>query len=57
MWRPPRRAGKLLIGVALLVLLIAGAITFVNRRSESNALAKETELVAVPTVAVSAASR
>jgi RND family efflux transporter MFP subunit len=51
---PPAPAGraKLLIGVALLVLLIAGAITYLNRRSETKALAKETEAVSVPTVVV-----
>jgi len=48
----PAGRGKLLVAVALLVLLIGGAITFLNRRSESNALAKETEAVSVPTVAV-----
>jgi len=56
--RPPDRSpapasrAKLLVAVALLILLIAGAITFLNRRSETNALAKETEAVSVPTVAV-----
>jgi membrane fusion protein, multidrug efflux system len=51
---PPASAGrgKLLVAVALLILLIAGAITFLNRRTETNALAKETEAVAIPTVAV-----
>jgi membrane fusion protein, multidrug efflux system len=51
---PPAPTGraKLLVGIALLILLIAGAITFLNRRSEANALAKETEAVAIPTVAV-----
>jgi multidrug efflux system membrane fusion protein len=51
---PPASAGrgKLLVAVALLVLLVAGAITFLNRRTETNALAKETEAVAIPTVAV-----
>jgi multidrug efflux system membrane fusion protein len=44
--------GKLLIGAALLVLITAGAVTFLNRNTESNALAKETETVSVPTVAV-----
>ncbi len=48
----PAGRGKLLVGVALLVLLVAGGITFLNRRSETNALAKETEAVAIPTVAV-----
>jgi len=36
----------------LLVLLTAGAVTFINKNSESNALAKETEAVSIPTVAV-----
>jgi multidrug efflux system membrane fusion protein len=48
----PTSRAKMLVGVALLVLLIAGAITFLNRRSEANALVKETEAVAVPNVAV-----
>jgi RND family efflux transporter MFP subunit len=43
---------KLLIGAALLVLITAGAVTFLNRKSETDALAKETEAVSVPTVAV-----
>jgi RND family efflux transporter MFP subunit len=51
---PPAPTGraKILVGVVLLVLLIAGAITFLNRRSEANALAKETEAVSIPNVAV-----
>jgi multidrug efflux system membrane fusion protein len=51
---PPAPAGRatLLISVALVILLVAGLITFLNRRSEANALVKETEAVAVPTVAV-----
>ncbi|MBZ5615689.1 MAG: efflux RND transporter periplasmic adaptor subunit [Acidobacteriia bacterium] len=48
----PAGRGKLLIGAALLVLITAGAVTFLNRKSEADALAKETEAVAVPTVAV-----
>jgi RND family efflux transporter MFP subunit len=48
----PVGRAKLLIGAALLVLITAGAVTFLNRNSESNALAKETEAVSVPTVAV-----
>ena len=43
---------KLLIGAALLVLITAGVVTFLNRKSETDALAKETEAVSVPTVAV-----
>jgi membrane fusion protein, multidrug efflux system len=48
----PASRAKLLVGAALLVLITAGAVTFLNRKSEANALAKETEGVAVPTVAV-----
>lgn len=43
---------KLLVGAVLLVLITAGAVTFLNRSSEADALAKETDAVAVPTVAV-----
>ena len=56
--RPPDLApapvgrAKMLVGALLLVLITAGAVTFLNRKSESDALAKETELVSVPTVAV-----
>jgi RND family efflux transporter MFP subunit len=48
----PAGRGKILIGAFLLVLITAGAVTFLNRRSESDALAKETESVSIPTVAV-----
>src|SRR5450759_3369437 len=48
----PAGRGKILIGATLLVLITAGAVTFLNRNTESNALAKETEAVAAPTVAV-----
>jgi len=48
----PVRRGKILIGAALLVLITAGAVTFLNRKTEADALAKETEAVSVPTVAV-----
>ena len=48
----PAGRAKLLIGAALLVLITAGAVTFLNRKSETDALAKETEVVSVPTVAV-----
>jgi multidrug efflux system membrane fusion protein len=44
--------GKILLGAVLLVLITAGAATFLNRSSESDALAKETEAVSMPTVAV-----
>ncbi len=48
---PPRRA-LMVVGVALLVLLAAGAITLITRASHERALAKETELETIPTVAV-----
>ena len=48
---PPRRA-LMVVGVALLVLLVAGALTLINRESHERALAKETELETIPTVAV-----
>ena len=47
----PGRA-KLLIAAVLLVLITAGLVTFLNRKSETDALAKETEAVSIPTVAV-----
>jgi membrane fusion protein, multidrug efflux system len=56
--RPPDRApapagrARMLLGAVLLVLITAGVVTFLNRNSESNALAKETDAIAVPTVAV-----
>jgi len=48
---PPRKA-LMMVGVALLVLLIAGAVTLVGRANHDRALAKETERETVPTVAV-----
>ena len=48
---PPGRA-RILVGAVLLVLITAGVVTFLNRKSESDALAKETEAVSIPTVAV-----
>ena len=47
---PPRKA-LTIVGVLLLVLLLAGAITMITRLSHDRALAKETELETVPTVA------
>jgi RND family efflux transporter MFP subunit len=44
--------GKILIGAVLLVLITAGVVTFLNKKSEADALAKETEAIAVPTVAL-----
>jgi membrane fusion protein, multidrug efflux system len=46
----PRRA-LLIVGVLLLLLLIAGGITLLVRISHEHALAKETEVETVPTVA------
>jgi membrane fusion protein, multidrug efflux system len=48
----PAGRGKILVGAALLILITAGAMTFISRKSESDALAKETEAISVPTVAV-----
>ena len=48
---PPRRA-LMVVGVALLALIVAGAITLITRASHEQALAKETEQQTVPTVAV-----
>src|SRR5215470_4062171 len=47
----PRRA-LMVVGVALLVLIVAGAITLITRVSHEHALAKETEQQTIPTVAV-----
>ncbi|HVJ04711.1 MAG TPA: efflux RND transporter periplasmic adaptor subunit [Candidatus Saccharimonadales bacterium] len=48
---PPRTA-LMFVGIAVLVLLLAGGLTLVSRSSHSRALAKETEKSAVPFVAV-----
>jgi RND family efflux transporter MFP subunit len=52
--RPPAPAsgGKIMVGAVLLVLITAGVVTFINRKSETDALAKETDAIAIPTVAV-----
>ncbi len=43
---------KLVIGVALAVLLTSGAVSILNRAHQTRVLARETEVNAVPTVAV-----
>ena len=48
---PPRKA-LMIVGVLVLVLLIAGALTLWSHMSHERALAKETEIDTVPTVAV-----
>jgi hypothetical protein len=48
---PPGKA-LTIVGVLLLVLLIAGALTLWSRANHESALAKETERSTVPTVAV-----
>src|SRR5579872_4491422 len=48
---PPRKA-LMIVGLVLLVLVIAGAMTLIGRASHERALAKETERETVPTVAV-----
>jgi multidrug efflux system membrane fusion protein len=51
---PPARPGKalMIVGIALLVLLIAGALTLWEHVTHERVLAKETERETVPTVAV-----
>lgn len=48
---PPRKA-LMIVGVALLILMVAGGLTLLSRASHERALAKETERETVPTVAV-----
>jgi membrane fusion protein, multidrug efflux system len=48
---PPRKA-LLLIGVALMILMVAGAVTLIGRETHERALAKETERSTIPTVAI-----
>lgn len=48
---PPGRA-KILVGAVLLVLITAGVVTFISRKGETDALAKETDAAAIPSVAV-----
>jgi membrane fusion protein, multidrug efflux system len=48
---PPRKA-LTIVGVLLLVLLLAGGITLLLRVTHERALAKETEIETIPTVAV-----
>jgi membrane fusion protein, multidrug efflux system len=48
---PPRKA-LTIVGVALLILLVAGALTLIGHESHERALAKETERETVPTVAI-----
>jgi RND family efflux transporter MFP subunit len=48
----PAGRGSILVGAVLLVLITAGVVTFINRKGETDALAKETETIAIPTVAV-----
>src|SRR6185312_16030723 len=51
----PRRAGRKtgwIVGVFILILLIAGALTIASRLGEKKALAAETERLAIPVVSV-----
>jgi membrane fusion protein, multidrug efflux system len=48
---PPRKA-LIIVGLALLMLLVAGAATLIGRQSQERALAKETERSTIPTVAI-----
>jgi RND family efflux transporter MFP subunit len=51
---PPAPTGraKMLVGLVLVILIAAGLITFLSRKSETDALAKETDAASIPTVAV-----
>lgn len=49
---PAGRKAGLLVGIVILALLIAGAITILSKFSEKKALAAETEKLAIPTVSV-----
>ncbi|MFZ1918229.1 MAG: efflux RND transporter periplasmic adaptor subunit [Terriglobales bacterium] len=51
---PPAPAGraKIMVGAVLLVLITAGAVTLLTKKGEADALARETDAIAVPTVAV-----
>src|SRR5271170_3414599 len=48
----PTGRATMLVGIALVLLLIAGLITFLDRRSEARTLIEETQAVSIPTVAV-----
>lgn len=48
---PPRKA-MMIVGVAVLILLVAGAVTLIGHESHERALAKETERETIPTVAI-----
>ena len=48
---PPRKA-LIIVGLVLLVLVAAGAVTLIQRGSHERALAKETEQSTIPTVAI-----
>lgn len=50
---PPQRSGRLkILAVVLILLVVGGAFSIARRLSERKALAAETEVLAVPTVAV-----
>ncbi len=48
----PASRAKIMVGAVLLVLITAGAVTLLTKKGEADALAKETDAIAVPTVAV-----
>jgi RND family efflux transporter MFP subunit len=48
----PAGRARILVGAVLLVLVTAGVVTFLTRKNEADALAKETEAISIPTVAV-----
>jgi RND family efflux transporter MFP subunit len=50
----PRRRSRIFVALlfVVVVLVVAGAFTLIQRRSQYRALAKETEVLAIPTVSV-----
>ena len=48
----PASRAKIMVGAVLLVLLTAGVVTLLSKKGESDALAKETDEAAIPTVSV-----
>lgn len=48
----PASRAKIMVGAVLLVLITAGAVTLLTKKGEADALAKETDAIAIPTVAV-----
>src|SRR5437868_14311969 len=48
----PARKALVIVGVSLVILLLAGAVTLIGRETHERAIAKETKRSTIPTVAV-----